>query len=154
MPKQVKRKTKYPGVYYTLKDGEKGRAERVYFISYRKDGKLGEEAAGGQFKDNMTQDGVAHLRNERLHGDPSINQEGREGLRQAQKAWTFDRLWETYKTYRPGLKGLQADENRYQNHLRNRRPATVYNILELLRRLVNFADKKRLCEIPSLTQIF
>ncbi len=35
--------------------------------------------------------------------------------------------------------------------LKTRRPATVYNILELLRRLVNFADKKHLCEIPTFT---
>ena len=92
------------------------------------------------------------------------------------EVWTFDRLWETYKTYRPGLKGLKTDENRYQNHLKpswgerepksltplevdrlrlelllSRRPGTVKNVLELLRRLVNFAAKKRLCEIPTFT---
>ena len=75
-----------------------------------------------------------------------------------------------------GLKGLVTDENRYQNHLKppfgereprslaplevdrlrlelllTRRPGTVKNVLELLRRLVNFAAKKRLCEIPTFT---
>ena len=33
MPKQIKRQTNYPGVYYALKDREKGRAERAYSIS-------------------------------------------------------------------------------------------------------------------------
>ena len=176
MSKLIKRKTNYPGVYYALKAGSNGRPERVYSICYRKEGKLVEEIAGGQFQDNMTAEEAAHLRNERLNGDASNHQEGREGLRQTQEVWTFDRLWDTYKTYRPGLKGFRTDENRYQNHLKpswgkrepksltplevdrlrlkllvSRRPGTVKNVLELLRRLVNFAAKKRLCEIPTFT---
>ena len=35
--------------------------------------------------------------------------------------------------------------------LMTRRPGTVKNVLELLRRLVNFAAKKRLCEVPTFT---
>ena len=66
MTKLIKRKTKYPGVYYSLKAGSNGRPERVYSICYRKEGKLVEEIAGGQFQDNMTAEGAAHLRNERL----------------------------------------------------------------------------------------
>jgi integrase len=176
MLKQIKRKTKYPGVYYTLKAGQDGRSERVYYICYRKEGKLVEELAGGQFQDNMTAEGAAHIRLERLNGDVSTNQGGRKGFRQTREVWTFDRLWGTYKTHRPGLKGLRTDENRYQNHLKpslgerepqslsplevdrlrlellvTRRPGTVRNVLELLRRLVNFAAKKRLCETPTFT---
>jgi integrase len=69
---------------------------------------------------------------------------------------------------------LVTDENRYQNHikpllgyrepkattpfdvdrlrltlLKSRKPGTVKNVLELLRRLVNFAAKKHLCSVPS-----
>ena len=174
MLRQIKRKTKYPGVYYAMKAGENGRPERVYYICYRKDGKLVEEFAGGQFQDNMTAEGAAHLRMERLNGEASTHQESREGLGETREVWTFDRLWETYKIHRPGLKGLRTDENRYQNHLKlflgdrepqsltplevdrlrlellvNHRPATVRNVLELMRRLINFATKKRLCEIPT-----
>jgi integrase len=176
MPKQIKRKTKYPGVYYVAEKGGDGRPERVYYICYRKEGKLVEELAGGQFQDNMTPELAAHLRSERMNGNGSTHLESREGFREAREVWTFERLWETYKIHRPGLKGLRTDENRYKNHLRpslgerepksltplevdrlrlellvNRRPATVRNVLELLSRLVNFAAKKRLCEIPTFT---
>ncbi len=176
MPKQVKRKTKYPGVYYALKVGADGLPERVYYICYRKGGKLVEELAGEQFKDNMTPEAASLLRQERLKGNWSLQNRSRGGSSQTREIWTFDRLWETYKTHRPGLKGLSTDENRYQNHLRpslgerepksltplevdrlrlellmNRRPATVRNVLELLRRLLNFAAKKRLCDIPTFT---
>ena len=66
----------------------------------------------------MTAEAAAHLRMMRLQGDASTNQRDQEHLRQIQEVWTFDRLWETYKAHRPGLKGLQTDENRYQNHLK------------------------------------
>jgi integrase len=174
MPKQIKRKTKYPGVYYALKAGQNGRTERIYYICYRKDGHLVEEVAGGQFQENMRPEGAAFLRMERLKGDACPKDASREGLSPTEEVWTFNRLWDTYKTYRPGLKGLRTDENRYQNHLKpswgereprsltplevdrlrlellvNHRPGTVKNVLELLRRLLNFAAKKRLCEIPT-----
>jgi integrase len=174
MPKQIKRKTKYQGVYYVTENGVDGRPELLYYFWYRKDGKLVEELAGGQFQDNMTAEGAAHIRMERLNSDASTHQEGREGFRQDKEAWTLDRLWETYKTHRPGLKGFCSDENRYQNHLKpsfgerepksltplevdqlhlellkNHRPGTVRNVLELLRRLLNFAAKKHLCKIPT-----
>jgi hypothetical protein len=118
MPKKIKRKTKYPGVYYTLKAGQDGRPERVFCICYRKEGKIVEELAGGQFQDNITAEGAAHLRMERLNGLSSPKDASREGFRQSGKIWTFNRLWETYKIHRPGLKGLRTDENRYQNHLK------------------------------------
>ena len=176
MAKQQRRRTKYPGVYYVSAAGANGRFERIYYICYRNDGKLIEELAGNQSQDNMTAEAAAHLRMMRLQGDASTNQRDREHLRQGQEVWTFDRLWETYKAHRPGLKGLQTDENRYQNHLKPpfgareprsltplevdrlrlellliRRPGTVSNVLELLRRLINFGSKKRLCETPTFT---
>jgi integrase len=174
MPKQQRRRTKYPGVYYVIGTGANGHSERSYYICYRNDGTLIEELAGNQFQDSMTADAAAHLRMMRLQGDASTNQRDRANLTQIQEVWTFDRLWETYKAHRPGLKGLVSDENRYQNHLKpsfgereprsltplevdrlrlelllTRRPGTVRNVLELLRRLVNFAAKKRLCETPT-----
>jgi integrase len=176
MPKQIKRKTKYSGVYYTTETGVEGRPERVYHICYRKGGKLVEEIAGGQFQYNMKAERAALLRMERPKGVDATHLESQKGLNQTKDVWTFDRLWETYKIHRPGLKGLRTDENRYQNHLKpsfgerepksltplevdrlrlellvNRRPGTVRNVLELLSRLVNFAAKKRLCETPTFT---
>jgi hypothetical protein len=160
MPIQIKRKTKYPGVYYAMYVGENRRPDRVYYICYRKAGKLVEELAGGQFQDNMTAEVAAQLRMKRMNGDGCNNQTRRECFRSTREVWTLDRLWETYKTHRPGLKGLGIDENHYQNHIKpsfgerepksltplevdrlrlalliDHRPGTVKNILEVLRRL-------------------
>ena len=44
MPKRFK--TKYPGVYYIKVKGISGRMEKIYYIRYRKDGKLIEEKVG------------------------------------------------------------------------------------------------------------
>ncbi|MGQ9688321.1 MAG: tyrosine-type recombinase/integrase [Desulfobaccales bacterium] len=176
MPRQQRFKTKYPGVYFVKGVGADGRPERIYYIFYRKDGKQIEEKAGRQFKDDMTPARAAHLRTQRIHGDAPSNQERREEQRQTAEAWTFDRLWQEYKDRKPDLKGIVTDENRYVKHIKpvfggkepqeltpfdvdrlrlrlakTRKPGTVKNVLELLRRLVNFATKKQLCQTPAFT---
>jgi len=170
MPKQVRRKTRYAGVYYVASE----RGEKTFFIRYRdRAGKLVEEKAGRQFKDAMTAARAASLRARRMAGQPS-NQDRREARKAAETAeedrWTIGRLWEAYKEARPGLKGLGTDENRFSLHvepalgnkepqdiapfdldrlrlnlLKTRKPATVRNVLELLRRVVNFGAARRLC---------
>ena len=55
MPSLKRYKTKYPGVYYI--EGTStltGKKEKIYYVIYRKDGKLIEEKAGRQLEDNMT----------------------------------------------------------------------------------------------------
>ncbi|MFO7784785.1 MAG: hypothetical protein R6V25_09145, partial [Desulfatiglandales bacterium] len=57
MPANKRYKTKYPGVYWI--EGEpqgspSGKKEKIFYILYRKDGKLVEEKAGRQFQDKMT----------------------------------------------------------------------------------------------------
>jgi integrase len=170
MPRQRRVKTKYPGVYYIEGTGADGRQERIYYIFYRKDGRQVEEKAGRQVKDDMTPARAANLRSQRIHGDSPSNQERREAARQMAETWTLDRLWEAYKVNRPGLRGLVTDENRYSLHLKpylggkepkdltpfdvdrlrlkmlkTHKPGTVKNVLELLRRLINFGVKKQLC---------
>ena len=55
MPKQKRFKTDYKGVYYiTGKSITNNKSERIFYIVYRKNGKLIEEKAGRQFQDNMT----------------------------------------------------------------------------------------------------
>lgn len=174
-------KTDYPGVFYI--DGispATGKPEKIFYIRYRRAGKLIEEKAGRQFIDDMTPARASRLRAERIEGKSLSRREKREARKAEEKAlanrWTFDRLWEEYKLHRPGLRGRVADQNRYLNHLKptfgnkepqelapldvdrlrlkllkTRKPATVKNILELLRRLVNFGAKKRLC--PTLSFI-
>ena len=174
MPRQQRVKTKYPGVYYVEGTGADGRLERIYYIFYRKNGKQVEEKAGRQFRDDMTAAKAAKLRTLKIEGDRPTNQERRDIQQESQDAWTLNRLWETYKTHKPGLKGLVTDENRYCKqikpilgdkepaeltpfdvdsvHLRmlkTHKPGTVKNVLELIRRLANFGVKKHLCPGPS-----
>ena len=181
MPNKVERvKTNYPGVYYIMGRASDGRPERIYYIMYRKGIKLIEEPAGRQFKDDMTPARASHIRTEKIEGKSPSRREAREQREAAKKAeadrWTFDRLWQEYRKQKPGLKGLVTDDNRYQNHikpllgekeplsltpldvdrlrlklLKTRKPGTVRNVMELMRRLVNFAAKKLLCETPSFT---
>jgi integrase len=170
MPKQPRVKTRYPGVYYIEGTSMNGRSEKLYYIHYRKNGKLIEEKAGRQFKDDMTAAKAAKLRTLKIEGNRPTNQERRDIQQESQDAWTLNRLWETYKIHTPGLKGLVTDENRYCNHikpilgdkepaelapfdvdrvrlrmLKTHTPGTVKNVLELIRRLANFGVKKQLC---------
>jgi integrase len=172
-------KTTYPGVFYREVDrlGGPGK-ERVYYIVFKKDGKVHEEKVGRQFADDMTPARASIIRGERIEGKRLSRKEIRAQRETAKKAeaarWNINRLWQEYRDRRPGLKGLVTDENRYQNHikplagerepdsltpfdvdrlriklLKTHKPGTVKNVLELLRRLLNFAAKKHLCPTPS-----
>jgi len=175
MPAQKRYKTKYLGVYYIHgKAVGTGKKERIYYIMYRKDGKQIQEKAGRQFQDDMTPARAAQVRTNRIQGKELSNKEQREAEKAAKEAvsnrWTISRLWEEYKTNNPKLKGVVTDKNRFENHiepkfgdkepaeiipldvdrlriklLKSKAPGTVKNVLELLRRIINFGVKKRLC---------
>ncbi len=172
-------KTNYPGVFYREAERIGGPGlERVYYIVFKKDGKVIEEKAGRQFKDDMTPARASKIRGERIEGRRPSPKEVREQREAAKKAeaerWTISRLWQEYRDLKPGLKDVVTDENRYQNHikpvlgerepgsltpfdvdrlrlklLKTRKAGTVKNVLELLRRLLNFAAKKHLCPTPA-----
>jgi integrase len=170
-------KTKYPGVLYIEGISSSGKPERIYYIRYRKDGKQVEEKAGRQFQDDMTPARANALRADRIQGRDLSNDERRQEA--LQEKWTLNRLWEEYKVRNPGLKGMVTDQNRYQNHIRpvlglkepaelstfdvdrlrlrllkEHRPGTVKNVLELLRRIINFGVKKHLCHgVPFVIEM-
>jgi integrase len=176
MPPLKRIKTNYPGVFYIEGTSiSTGKLEKIFYIRYRKAGKMIEEKAGRQFQDDMTAARAARIRAERIEGKRPTRKELREFQKQSQEAelnrWTLDRLWSEYKERNPGLKGFITDENRYVKHikpvfggkepqdltpfevdklrltmLKTHKPGTVKNILELLRRLINFGVKKHLCQ--------
>jgi len=178
MPSLKRFKTNYPGVFYIEGTSTTGKPEKIFYIRYRKAGKMIEEKAGRQFQDDMTPARANNIRAERIEGKRLSRKEER-AVREAEKQaeanrWTINRLWEEYKARRPGLKGLVTDENRYMNHIapvfgdkepqelapfdvdrlrlklsKTRQAGTVKNVLELLRRLINFAAKKHLCPTPA-----
>ena len=176
MPSLERFKTKYPGVSYVEGiSSATGKSERIYYIRYRRHGHLIEEKAGCQYKDDMTPASTANLRAEKIKGHLPTNVEKREAIEAKEKAeydkWTIDRLWKAYKKNNPLLKGMVTDQNRFALHikpdfgkkepkdilpldvdrlrlklLKIKSPGTVKNVLELLRRIINFGVKKNLCE--------
>ena len=171
----MRHKTKYPGVYYRIsrRIGSKG-DERVYYIIFKKAGRTVEEKAGRQYADRMTPAQASIIRSDRIEGKRISPKERRQKAEEEKKLkdnkWTICRLWEEYKKNKPDLKGIVTDENRFKNHiepyfgnkepsdilpldidrvriklLKTRSPATVKNVLELFRRIVNFGIDKNLC---------
>lgn len=173
-------KTKYPGVFYreAKRVGGPG-TERIYYIVFKKDGKVCEEKVGRQYADDMTEARAARIRAERIEGKRQSRKEIREkekAVKDAEEAkWTIARLWEEYKVQHP-LKGLAQDESRYNLYikpafedrepstlvqmdiarvrlglLKSKKPQTVKNILALLRRIINFGVKEGLCAGTGFT---
>lgn len=147
--------------------------DKIYYIMYRKDGKKIEEKAGRE-SGCMTVAKAAKIREQRIHGLTLPNSERRkqrvQKLQEERNRWTIAKLWEAYKENRPDLKGIITDENRYKNYIQgfakltpeeisthmvdklrlrlakdDKKPGTIKNILELLRRIINFGVKKGLC---------
>ncbi len=175
MPTLKRFKTNYPGVFYI--EGASpttGRPEKIYYIRYRKAGKLIEEKAGRQFQDDMTPARAARIRAERIGGKRPTRQEMRDQQRARKEAeagrWTINRLWQEYTAHRV-LKGLAQDRSRFEKYikpswgekepheiqpleidrlrlriLKDKAPQTAKLTLSLLRRIVNYGVKRQLCK--------
>ncbi|MBC2733571.1 MAG: site-specific integrase [Desulfobacteraceae bacterium] len=169
----------YPGVYYRMSDriGAKGQ-DRVYYVTFKRDGKLIEAKAGRQHKDQMTPAKANRYRSRLIDGKEQTPQEKREAEKAAKaekaKRWTVDRLWREYKAGRKPGKSLATDAGRYENYIEpafakkepkdilaldverlkrqlliKRSPQTVKHVLNLLTWIVNFGVKQGLC--PGLS---
>jgi len=171
MPKNERVKTPYPGVYFVMGKASDGRPEKIYYIMYRRDGKLIEEKVGRQYQNDMTPARAAAVRTKRIEGAAS-NQERR--VEAAKTRWTIDRLWREYVHDKPATKGWTTDRYRFEKFLQSGlgkkdpkdivqldvhrlritlaktlKPQTVKHVLVLLQRIINFGAKKGLC--PGLT---
>jgi integrase len=129
MPKQTRFKTKYPGVYYVEGTFKDGGPERIYYIVYRRNGKLIEEKAGRQFQDDMTPARANMKRLERIKGDELTNQERRQAEQAAKEAeravkeaeedrWTIAKLWDLYGETFSQNKALHHEGKKFDNYLR------------------------------------
>lgn len=136
-------------------------------------GSLIEEPVG-KSTEGMTPTKAAIIRAERMAGKALSNKEDRRRKEKekvfAQERWTIGRLWEEYKNNKPNFKGIVTDDNRFKNYLSpfaklapeeistqmvdslrlrllnsGKKAGTVKNVLELLRRIINFGVKKGLC---------
>ncbi|BBO92069.1 tyrosine-type recombinase/integrase [Desulfosarcina ovata] len=167
---------KYPGVYYINGTAVgSGKPDKIFYIRYRKDGRAIEEKVGRASQNNMTFSKASRIRLNRIEGRQSTNTERREAEEAAKQAeegrYTIAKLWTAYKEAKPNLKGIVTDQNRFDLYLdpafgkkepaelvpldvdrlrlkllKTKSPATVRNVLELLRRLINYGVNKQLCE--------
>jgi len=162
-------KTKYPGVFYREADriGGKGK-EKIFYILFKKDGRLYEEKVGRQYADDMTDARAARIRADRIEG----KRQSRKEIRDEQKkvVWTIDKLWEKFEEEKE-LRGIKIDKSRYDKYLKpsvgmkepknlvpldidrltrkglkGKSPQTAKLTLALLRRIVNFGINKQVCE--------
>lgn len=175
MPVQKRHHTRYPGVFFIIGTSvATGKPERIYYIDYRKDGKRIQEKAG-RASQNMTPARAAQKRADKIKGRVLSNKNQREAEEAAKQAeaerYTISKLWDAYKAAKPGLKGIVTDQNRFENHiktvlgkkepselvpldvdrirlklLKTKSPGTVKNVMELLRRVINFGVNKHLCD--------
>jgi len=172
MPIKDRFKTDYPGVFYIIGDGARG-PEKIYYIRYRRDGKIIEEKAGRQFQNDMTPARAAGIRSQRIDKKAPSNKDKRTAERlskemEAEK-WTVNRLWKAYKEGKPETKSISTEEYRFKKHLeeafgkkeaadiaqldvdrlrialgKTRKPQTVKHILNLLDRIIHYGVKKGL----------
>jgi integrase len=119
-------KTNYPGVFFREAERIGGSGtEKVYYIVFKKNGKVIEEKVGRQFVDDMTPARANGIRAERIEGKrlsrKEIKDRQESEARAAKEAeanrWAIDSLWEEYKRQRT-IKGLVQDENRYSKHIK------------------------------------
>ena len=165
-------KTKIPGLRYTINS----KKLKVYYARISINGKMVQERLGTERElPDHPKDAAQKL--QRLREGKELIKAEREAVEAKRKAEqdarkTFNKIWRLYKHFKPGLKGLVTDDNRYKKHIQpafgdqspneltqdeidgfrlrleksELRPATVKNILELLRRICNYAAEKGHCK--------
>jgi len=161
-------KTKYPGVFYRkgTRIGGKG-TENIYYVVYKKEGKVHEEKAGRQYADDMTPARAAGIRAELIEGKRLSRVKIR--AKKKVKAWTINDLWESYKDTHPENKGLELEDNKFKKNIKagigKKKPSnllpldidrlrlkiqkagkktTAVRVLELLRRTINYGVNRNL----------
>ncbi|HUV50123.1 MAG TPA: site-specific integrase [Anaerolineae bacterium] len=170
-----RKKTTYPGVFFreSKRIGGKG-SEKVFYVVYKKEGKLFEEKAGRQYADDMTPARAAHIRSELIEGKRLTRKAKRKqehALKEAEAdKLTIQRLFDEYIKGRTPGKSLKTDLGRYEKYLKapfgdtepknilaldidrlrikllkEKSPQTVKHVLNLLTWIANFGIKKGLC---------
>jgi len=167
MPRQIRVSTEYSGVYFVKLANQ----DQSFFIRYKRNGKSVEEKAG-RSNEGWNAEKAYQLRTERMSGTSTAGNELQSNLDLlSQQDWTFSKIFSEYLRLRNKLKGrandiyrfknylekefanitpscvTQDDIERFKHNLQNRelKPATIRHVLELLRRLANFAAKNNLC---------
>jgi integrase len=171
MPARRRHKTKYAGVTYINGTGADGQLERIYYVTYRRNGRLIEEKAGRATRDRMSAAKAAGIRADRIAGKELPNREAREHARAEKKAegerMTFSKLWELYEANGEAAKSIAQERCRFQRYIqptlgdktpgevlpidvdrlrlqgmKGKAPATIHKTLSLLSRLATYGKRK------------
>lgn len=168
---------KWAGVYiYELTELYNGSPDLCFFINYRSGRRLIWEKIG-KVSEGYGPDVAAEIRADRVkavrHGE-EVKTAKEIRREKAETNKTFKEIADAYFDIKgPVLKGLVTDKNRYEKHLEplcgkrtvseitpqvieelrkafaDHKPATLWNTLELLRRIINFGFKTNRC--PALS---
>ena len=168
-------RTEYPGVFYREAQRIGGRGtEKIYYVVFKKDGKVFEEKVGRQYADDLTPAKAARIRADRIEGRRASRKEKREAERAAKLAeagkWTLEKLWDEYEKHKPDNKSIRTDKGRFMKHIKpaldekepheiirldvdrlrlklskKLKPQTVKHVLGLLKRIIRFGVKRELC---------
>ena len=169
-------KTEYPGVFYREADRVGGRGtERVYYVVFKRNGKVIEAKAGRQHMDDMTAAKAARYRGKLIEGKAMLPTEKRAAEKAEKTAedarFTINKLWDAYCESNPDNKALGHDKRKYDLYLRDAlgkkypddllpldvdrlrlglqksgKRTQAARVLELLRRTINYGVKRGLVE--------
>lgn len=178
-------KTKYPGVFYRLvkRLGKANADEQVFYIVFKKDGKVIEEKVGRQYADAMTAAKASGIRAERIEGKRLSRKELRQQQETEKKAkaacMPIEQLWRLYQEVLPN-RNWQTDISLYKLYLEkdfaqklpkeiltlevdavsqrmnkaNKSPQTIKHAIGLLRRIIRFGVKKGLCPTIDSSKLY
>jgi len=159
----------YPGVYILESDKKKlsNNHNKHFYIRYRAGKKAMKEMVGTS-DDGMTAFKASLIRAEKIQSQDKKRFDPKSDIRNKSQSQTFDQLLQSYLQLK-SIKAEHQDVSRYKKHIKpifgnrrpesidfhefvefkeiisiGRKPATIRNILELFRRISNFAKKHRL----------
>ncbi len=162
------------GIYYYQTTDSAGRPDKIYHITFKKDGKKIWRKIGRK-SEGYTK---VKVRNERafivsgLKLAPLDEKRKKQKDEKNTKKWTFIQLWDYYCNNHDSYKGVLKEKGRFENYIRpvfgqreprnlkatevdsfkkklrqrGLSPQTIKNALELLKRLSNYGEKKDLCK--------
>lgn len=172
-------KTDYPGVYYYVQPRLGGTGtEKVYYVVFKTGGKVREEVAGRQYRDDMTPLRASNIRAALIEGKRELAKQKREREKAAKAALanrpTLAKLWEEYLAQKTASRALDCDNGRFQKHiaptlggkepselvtldvdrlrvalLKTHSPQTAKHVLALLKRIIMFGVRAGLIDPPS-----
>ncbi len=170
-------KTKYPGVYYREVEclSRPGQKERVYIVSFRRDGKITECKVGYAYRDNMTPAKAAQVRAEYIEGKrktpAEIKAEEKARIEAEDSKVTMNKLWDHLVKEKGHLPSFNSDDGRWRlyikpdladmdpaditrNHVKQifakmskqgKSEATQRQVFTLIKRIVNLGVYDELC---------